>query len=203
MNFMVLINTLHGSTDPYVEKIFLEEFGCDKSSCVKTNVLPHFGRVHLDPNLTYAADLVKEVGSGKYSMGATLDGDMILTNDLERLLHHAVRLSRSPCQPPGAPTLVQGQWPRGVRAAWQGPFPPAGSWNGLPRREGLSVWRGDLKPCYDTNNFSFSRNIEEDAIPRLIIGLKSWEIQTLDREGGQARPYHLQLLLLCKHKCER
>ena len=26
MNFMVLINTLHGSTDPYVEKIFLEEF---------------------------------------------------------------------------------------------------------------------------------------------------------------------------------
>ena len=75
MNFKVFINTLHGSTGPYVEKIFLEDFGRDKS-----NVLPDFGGDHPDPdpNLTYAADLVKEMGSGKYSMGDTLDVVMIL-----------------------------------------------------------------------------------------------------------------------------
>merc|ERR1719452_416283 len=45
-NFKVLMNSLHGATGPYVEKIFLEEFKCDKSSCVKTNVLPDFGGGH-------------------------------------------------------------------------------------------------------------------------------------------------------------
>ena len=37
----------------------------EKSSCVKrlkTNVLPDFIGGHPDPNLTYAADLVKEMG---------------------------------------------------------------------------------------------------------------------------------------------
>lgn len=74
-NFKVLMNSLHGATGPYVEKIFLEEFKCDKSSCVKTNVLPDFGGGHPDPNLTYAADLVKEMASGEHGMGAAFDGD--------------------------------------------------------------------------------------------------------------------------------
>merc|ERR1740123_1081506 len=74
-SFKVLMNSLHGATGPYVEKIFLEEFKCDQSSCVKTNVLPDFGGGHPDPNLTYAADLVKEMASGEHGMGAAFDGD--------------------------------------------------------------------------------------------------------------------------------
>ena len=45
MNFMVLMKALLGAISPYVENIFLE-----KSSCVKTNVLPDFGGGHPDPN---------------------------------------------------------------------------------------------------------------------------------------------------------
>ena len=65
---MVLMHALLGAISPNVENLFLE-----KSSCVKTIVLPDFGGRHPYPNLTYAADLVKEKGNGKYGMGAALD----------------------------------------------------------------------------------------------------------------------------------
>ena len=74
-NFKLLINSLHGATGPYVEKIFLDELGCDASSCIKTNVLPDFGGGHPDPNLTYAADLVQEMSRGEHGLGAAFDGD--------------------------------------------------------------------------------------------------------------------------------
>ena len=74
-NFKLLINSLHGATGPYVERIFLEELGCDPSSCIKTNVLPDFGGGHPDPNLTYAADLVEEMAKGVHGFGAAFDGD--------------------------------------------------------------------------------------------------------------------------------
>jgi len=71
----VLINSMHGATGPYVEKIFLQELGCPKSSCIKTNVLTDFGGGHPDPNLTYAADLVEAMRTGDYGFGAAFDGD--------------------------------------------------------------------------------------------------------------------------------
>jgi len=74
-NFKILINSLHGATGPYAEKVFLQELGCDKSSCIKTNVLPDFGGGHPDPNLTYAADLVTEMAKGEHGFGAAFDGD--------------------------------------------------------------------------------------------------------------------------------
>jgi len=74
-NFKLLINSLHGATGPYAEKIFLEELGCDNSSCIKTNVLPDFGGGHPDPNLTYAADLVNAMAKGEHGFGAAFDGD--------------------------------------------------------------------------------------------------------------------------------
>jgi len=74
-SFKLLINSLHGATGPYAEKIFLEELGCDKSSCIKTNVLPDFGGGHPDPNLTYAADLVNVMAKGEHGFGAAFDGD--------------------------------------------------------------------------------------------------------------------------------
>merc|ERR1719348_37489 len=74
-SFPILINSLHGATGPYAEKIFLEEFGCPRSSCIKTNVLPDFGGGHPDPNLTYAADLVAALKEGNHEFGAAFDGD--------------------------------------------------------------------------------------------------------------------------------
>jgi len=73
--FKILINSLHGATGPYAERIFLDELGCDKSSCIKTNVLPDFGGGHPDPNLTYAADLVTALAKGEHGFGAAFDGD--------------------------------------------------------------------------------------------------------------------------------
>lgn len=74
-NLKVLINSLHGVTGPYVEKIFCEELGCPKESCIKTNILPDFGGGHPDPNLTYAADLVDALKSGVHGFGVAFDGD--------------------------------------------------------------------------------------------------------------------------------
>jgi len=71
----VLLNSLHGATGPYVEKIFCDELGCSMKSCIKTNVLPDFGGGHPDPNLTYAGDLVDAMKSGEFGFGAAFDGD--------------------------------------------------------------------------------------------------------------------------------
>ena len=62
-------------TGPYVERIFLEELGCSKESCVKTTPLMDVGGHHPDPNLTYAADLVQALESGDFDFGAAFDGD--------------------------------------------------------------------------------------------------------------------------------
>ena len=37
--------------------------------------LPDFGGGHPDPNLTYAADLVKKLEQGVHDFGAAFDGD--------------------------------------------------------------------------------------------------------------------------------
>ena len=79
----------------YVENIFLE-----KSSCVKTNVLPDFGfgGGHPDPNLTYAMDLVKEMGSGEDKMGAALDRDGNRNTFLDQNVFFVTPQSRGPRQ---------------------------------------------------------------------------------------------------------
>jgi phosphoglucomutase len=71
----ILLNSMHGVTGPYVERIFGTELGAPKESFLKTNILPDFGGGHPDPNLTYAADLVKVMGEGDYAFGAAFDGD--------------------------------------------------------------------------------------------------------------------------------
>ncbi len=73
----ILINSLHGVTGPYVERIFGQELGAPKTSFMKTEVLPDFGGGHPDPNLTYAADLVEAMGADgcEAVFGAAFDGD--------------------------------------------------------------------------------------------------------------------------------
>ena len=72
----ILINSLHGVTGPYAERIFGQELGAGKDSFMKTELLPDFGNGHPDPNLTYARDLVEAMEKGQdFCFGAAFDGD--------------------------------------------------------------------------------------------------------------------------------
>lgn len=71
----ILLNALHGVTGPYVTRIFGDEFGVNPQNLVNCNILPDFGGLHPDPNLTYAASLVDELKKGNHGLGAAFDGD--------------------------------------------------------------------------------------------------------------------------------
>ncbi|XP_068617666.1 phosphoglucomutase [Battus philenor] len=73
--FKVLIDSMSGVTGPYVKEIFITELGASEASVRRVVPLEDFGGAHPDPNLTYAADLVKEVSNGDYDFGAAFDGD--------------------------------------------------------------------------------------------------------------------------------
>ncbi|CAB3359673.1 Hypothetical predicted protein [Cloeon dipterum] len=73
--FKLLLNAMHGVTGPYVKRIFVEELGAGDDCCVNTTPLEDFGGHHPDPNLTYAADLVKAMAQGNHQLGAAFDGD--------------------------------------------------------------------------------------------------------------------------------
>lgn len=60
---------------PYVKKIVCEELGSPANSAVNCVPSEDFGGHHPDPNLTYAADLVKTMKGGEYDFGAAFDGD--------------------------------------------------------------------------------------------------------------------------------
>ncbi|ROL48879.1 Phosphoglucomutase-1 [Anabarilius grahami] len=60
---------------PYVKKIVCEELGSPANSAVNCVPSEDFGGHHPDPNLTYAADLVKAMKGGEYDFGAAFDGD--------------------------------------------------------------------------------------------------------------------------------
>lgn len=60
---------------PYVKKIVCEELGSPANSAVNCVPQEDFGGHHPDPNLTYAADLVKTMKGGEYDFGAAFDGD--------------------------------------------------------------------------------------------------------------------------------
>lgn len=62
-------------TGPYVQRIFVKELGASEENTVNTVPLEDFGGHHPDPNLTYAADLVKALEQGDYDFGAAFDGD--------------------------------------------------------------------------------------------------------------------------------
>lgn len=71
----VILNGMNGVTGPYIEKIFVEEFGLPPECCLNCVPLPDFGGKHPDPNLTYARDLVELMAKGKDDFAAAFDGD--------------------------------------------------------------------------------------------------------------------------------
>lgn len=71
---------MHGVAGPYARKIFIDELGVDASQLMRCDVLPDFGGGHPDPNLTYAAELVSQMGvfesrEDAPDFGAACDGD--------------------------------------------------------------------------------------------------------------------------------
>ncbi|XP_014672115.1 PREDICTED: phosphoglucomutase-1-like [Priapulus caudatus] len=72
---VVLLDAMHGVVGPYVKRILCQELGMPESSAVNCTPLEDFGGHHPDPNLTYAAELVKAMQSGDYGLGAAFDGD--------------------------------------------------------------------------------------------------------------------------------
>jgi phosphoglucomutase len=84
-DFKLLFDGMHGVTGPYGRRIFVKELGLPPSSVMNDTPLPDFGGGHPDPNLTYAAELVKRVAAEKIAFGAASDGDgdrnMILSHD--------------------------------------------------------------------------------------------------------------------------
>jgi len=77
-DFNMCFDGMHGVAGPYAQKIFGEIFGV--KDLMRCDVLPDFGGGHPDPNLTYAADLVKKMGitekdDSAPDFGAACDGD--------------------------------------------------------------------------------------------------------------------------------
>ena len=71
---------MHGVSGPYAKRIFGDILGVNEDSLLRCNVLPDFGGGHPDPNLTYAANLVKRLGiferqEDAPDFGAACDGD--------------------------------------------------------------------------------------------------------------------------------
>lgn len=60
---------------PYVKRIMCQELGASVENAVNCIPLPDFGGGHPDPNLTYAAELVREMEKGQHGLGAAFDGD--------------------------------------------------------------------------------------------------------------------------------
>jgi phosphoglucomutase len=61
-DFTMLFDGMHGAGGPFARRVLVEELGLPESSLMRCNPLPDFGGGHPDPNLTYAADLIKRMG---------------------------------------------------------------------------------------------------------------------------------------------
>ncbi|GLT27355.1 hypothetical protein SLA2020_023610 [Shorea laevis] len=80
--FTFCYDALHGVAGAYAKRIFVEELGAQESSLLNCTPKEDFGGGHPDPNLTYAKELVAQMGLGKSNsadeppeFGAAADGD--------------------------------------------------------------------------------------------------------------------------------
>jgi len=74
-DFKFVFDSLSGVTGKYTQRIFVKELGAPEKSLMNQYPAPDFNGHHPDPNLTYAADLVKKVYNEDYEFGAASDGD--------------------------------------------------------------------------------------------------------------------------------
>lgn len=79
-DFKLIFDGMHGVSGPYATEVFTQIFGLSSDHILRCNVLPDFGGGHPDPNLTYAHDLVEQMGIFHHKddapdFGAACDGD--------------------------------------------------------------------------------------------------------------------------------
>lgn len=80
-DFSFKFDALYGASGQYAKAIFQDELKCDPHSLSHCDILPDFGGLHPDPNLTYAKDLVEVMGifnkdkKDVPEFGAACDGD--------------------------------------------------------------------------------------------------------------------------------
>ncbi|HEX8888484.1 MAG TPA: alpha-D-glucose phosphate-specific phosphoglucomutase, partial [Pyrinomonadaceae bacterium] len=74
--FRMRFDAMHAITGPYARHILEERLGASAGTIINGTPLEDFGGHHPDPNLVYAADLVKEMnGDDAPDFGAACDGD--------------------------------------------------------------------------------------------------------------------------------
>lgn len=61
-NFSMIFDGMHGAGGPFAKRILIEELGLPESTLFRCDPKIDFGKCHPDPNLTYAAELVKKMG---------------------------------------------------------------------------------------------------------------------------------------------
>jgi len=74
-NFKMIYDSMNGITGLYTTQILGGKLGVSADSLMNATPLEDFGGGHPDPNLTYAADLVKKLFDGEADFGAASDGD--------------------------------------------------------------------------------------------------------------------------------
>ncbi len=78
-DFSFLFDAMNGVTGPYAKRLFVQELGGPEEYLMRCTPMEDFGGAHPDPNLTYAAELVKRCDPAQNdnapSMGAASDGD--------------------------------------------------------------------------------------------------------------------------------
>ena len=86
--FSLAFDGMHGAGGPFATRVLVGELGLPPGSLLRCDPRPDFGGCHPDPNLTYAADLVRRMGlrpdggadptaaaDGLPALGAANDGD--------------------------------------------------------------------------------------------------------------------------------
>jgi phosphoglucomutase len=74
--FRITFDAMHGVTGPYAIHILEEQLGAPKGTVINAIPLEDFGGKHPDPNLVYAAELVRAMGAKEApDLGAACDGD--------------------------------------------------------------------------------------------------------------------------------
>jgi len=82
----LLLDAMHGAAGPAAVRVFQEELGVDASNLYRCDPRPDFGGAHPDPNLKWAADLVKRAALNPdgspgacaeppLALGVAFDGD--------------------------------------------------------------------------------------------------------------------------------
>ncbi|HEY6803942.1 MAG TPA: alpha-D-glucose phosphate-specific phosphoglucomutase [Pyrinomonadaceae bacterium] len=74
--FRMTFDAMHAITGPYARHLLEDRLGAPKGTVINGEPLPDFGGHHPDPNLVYAADLVKLLAAEDApDFGAACDGD--------------------------------------------------------------------------------------------------------------------------------